>query len=113
MTDERRVSPRTAAYLAAEIETEGGHASVAITRDGSATGLLVLTRQKLNAGDHVKLKVAFGSEVHQLAGRVVRLEELDPELSSLWHNQAAIAIDTPNPRLAELFARVAEQHGGD
>ena len=73
VTDERRTSPRHTAYLAGELETSEGQASIAITRDVSAAGLLLYTRIR-DLGETVKLTVMHGGEKLQITGKVVRVE---------------------------------------
>ncbi len=110
MTDERREAPRHSAYIGAEIDTGEGPVRAAITRDGSATGLLLLTRAELAVGQAVKLKVFFvEGDFHHVSGKVVRQEELDPEENTLWRTKVAVQMDAPDPVLAKHFEDLAEK----
>jgi hypothetical protein len=106
MTEERRGAPRIEASLAGEIETDAGRASVGITRDVSAAGLLLLTRARLDVGDTVKLRVAFRDREIALVAKVVRREPLDPEESVLWRTKVAVSVDD-DPGLAEVMRELA------
>lgn len=111
MTDERRISQRHSAYIGAEIDCgDGEPVKAAITHDGSATGLLLLTRATLDIGQKVKLAVFFmEGEAKSMSGKVVRRDELDHEENTLWRSKVAIALDEPQPELATAFNDLAEQ----
>lgn len=104
MTDERRGSPRLAASIAGEIETNDGNAAIAITRDVGEKGLLVYTRLKTCTGT-VKLRVVHNDKELVLVGRVVRMEPIED--SQLWRNKVAIAIDDADGAIAKLFSALA------
>ena len=107
MSGERREHPRHPASLVGEIETEKGSASVAITRDVSTTGLLMFARTELEIGATVSIKVAFRKSVVMLEGKVVRREDVAPELSSLWRFKVALAI-SPSPAFDQLMIELTE-----
>jgi PilZ domain len=110
MTDERRIAQRHAAYIGAEIDTGDGPVKAAITHDGSATGLLLLTRADLDVGQSLKLAVFFvEGESKTLTGKVVRRDPLNPEENTLWRSKVAVALDEPNPELADAFTELSEQ----
>jgi hypothetical protein len=108
--DDRRVSPRHAAYVGAEIDTGDAPARAAITHDGSATGLLLLTRSELSVGQIIKLNVFFvEGESRMVTGKVVRQEQLDPDENTLWRTKVAVDLQEPDPELAKAFMALAEQ----
>jgi PilZ domain len=110
MSDERRVSPRHHAYIGAEIDGGNGPVRAAITRDGSATGILLLTRAPLTVGQRVELKVFFvEGESHIVTGKVVRQEPLDHDENTLWRTKVGVAMDAPDPLLAEHFEKLSEK----
>lgn len=110
MTDDRRTAPRHAAYIGAEIDTGEGAVKAAITRDGSATGLLLLTRADLEPGQTVKLAVFFDEgEARTLTGKVVRRDSLDLDENTLWRCKVAVELDRPEPELARAFTELAEK----
>jgi hypothetical protein len=105
MTDERRGTPRHSASFAGEIETPEGHQKIAITRDVSANGVLLLTRtNQLVVGEPVKLRVMVGHEEVHISGRVVRQEPLGAEESTLWRTKVAVTLD-PSPQFEKLMTR--------
>lgn len=110
MSDERRHAPRHHAYIGAEIDLGDGPVRSAITHDGSATGVLLLTRAELTPGQKVAIRcfLAEGSVV-PLSGKVVRQEALSNEENSLWRMKVAIEVDEPNDELARHFEQLAEQ----
>ena len=115
--DNRRIADRHAVCLGAEIETEAGRVRSAITRDASATGLLLLTRSTLSPGAAVRVRIFLpGNDPPHLAtGRVVRSEPLSAEERGLWSQKVAIAFDQPvlevDQALAELAERQEQLHG--
>lgn len=110
MSDERRAAERHAAYVGAEIDTGDGPVRAAITRDGSATGVLLLTRADLEVGQSVKLNVFLvEGTTRMVTGKVARQEPLDTQENSLWRTKVAIVLDEPNPELAAKFDELAQQ----
>jgi hypothetical protein len=103
--EDRRASPRHEAYISAALETSKGRSTIAITRDISDTGLLILTRLPLDIGELVKLTAALGEAQHTLSARVVRTEPL--EAHELGRHR--VAITTDDPALAEFHAALAAQ----
>jgi len=107
MVEDRRAAPRHAAYLSAALETSQGRSTIAITRDISSTGLLILTRLELVVGEIIKLTVACDGSQQALSAKVVRLEEVEPH--EIWRYKAALTVDSEDPVLAQLQATLAAQ----
>jgi hypothetical protein len=107
MVEDRRAAPRQEAYLSAALETSQGRATIAITRDISSTGLLILTRISLDVGEVIKLTVVLEDTRQPLSGTVVRLERLEPH--ELWRYKVALAVDVADPVLPQLQAALASQ----
>ena len=105
LVEDRRASPRHEAYISAALETSKGRSTIAITRDISDTGLLILTRLPLDVGELVKLTAALGEAQHTLSARVVRTEPLEGH--ELWRHR--VAITTDDPALAAFHAALAAQ----
>ncbi len=106
MSDERRGSVRYSVYFAGELETGEGKSSIAITRDVSANGLLLLSRRVLQVGDTVSLQVLWDGEQVTLRGKVVRQAPLAPGESDLWRTKVALAL-SDDPTLGKLYAKLA------
>ena len=100
--DDRRAAPRQQAHVSAALETAKGRSTIAITRDISTRGLLLLTRATLEVGEVVKLTVSLGDAPGTLSGKVVRVENLEDH--ELWRYKAAITVDDGDPVLARLHA---------
>jgi hypothetical protein len=107
MSEERRGSVRYSVYFAGELETAEGKSSIAITRDVSASGLLVLSRRVLEIGDTVSFQVIWDGEQITLRGKVVRQEPLAPGESDLWRCKVALAM-TDDPTFGKLYRKLAE-----
>jgi hypothetical protein len=103
--EDRRTSPRHEAYVSAWLEASQGRSTIAITRDISSAGLLILTRIPLEVGEEVTLTAALGDAQHMLSGTVVRQEDLEPH--ELWRYKAALAVDEADPALARFHAALA------
>jgi hypothetical protein len=108
MSEERRTAPRYSASLPGELDTSEDRTSIAITRDVSSSGLLVLSRKEIAAGTPVSLKIAFRGKDLTVTGKVVRHEEVAPEESSLWLYKIAVVLDS-SPVFDEVMAELAEQ----
>jgi PilZ domain-containing protein len=86
---------------------------IALIRDLSTAGALLLTRQPLDVGARVKLHLdVFGraDEVRLAVGHVVRSEARPPEEAEVWPFAIAVHLDEPQLDLApaiEELARVA------
>jgi hypothetical protein len=99
-------------FLGAELETPEGRTSSAVSRDASATGLLLLTRANLEAGSTLKLHVVRMDQTAPpitVAGRVVRSEPLDDEERLVWTRKLAVALDNPPQELIEEMERFAQR----
>lgn len=110
-SEDRREGHRHHVYLAAEIVL-GDAVRSAITKEVSASGLLVLTRAKLAEGQSVRLRVYLpGDEDRALTitGEVVRREELAADERGTWRDKVAVAFDQPQPELAAEFAALAAE----
>lgn len=123
MNDEgsnRRRAERSEVYIAAEIQVlrEGdeprdpANAAVrsAVTRDVSASGLLLLTRTTIDVGERVRVRVHVpGESIGQrvLFGRVVRHEPLDESEQGLWRVKVGVELEQASPELGALFAQLA------
>lgn len=98
-------------FLGAELETPEGLTTSAVSRDASATGILLLTRANLDAGSTVKLHVVRmdqNAPPITVAGKVVRSEPLDEEERLVWTRKLAVALDNPPKDLLdemEVFAQ--------
>lgn len=107
MSQERREATRHAASLPAQIETDSGRYTVAVTRDVSATGLLVHSHHPLEVGSSVTVYVAVAGEQYAVTGKVVRGEPLAHEDMAMWRAKSAVVLDADNPELAGFVAAIS------
>jgi len=115
-SSERRVATRRPAHLVAEIETGGERLGCGVSRDASASGLLLLARTDLAAGTRVMLRVWVPGEdePRELGGEVVRRETLHPGESAIWKFKLAVSLDEPPVDLEQIIdalAKSAEDRG--
>ncbi|MDP3278831.1 MAG: PilZ domain-containing protein [Deltaproteobacteria bacterium] len=110
---ERRNTDRLSVYMGAEITTPEGKVRSAITQDASPTGLLLLTRAKLEVGSKVTIRVYLPGEEEKfelVSASVVRREKLSIEESSLWREKVAVQLDDSVPVwVQEHFADISEK----
>jgi hypothetical protein len=112
LTIERRRGFRHSVYLAAELVVEGRTPRTAITKDISELGLLLLTRADFSLGDSVVLRIyPPGDEMRSVdvAGKVVRQEDLADEERGIWRHKVAFAFDEAQPEIAREFQQLAEE----
>jgi PilZ domain len=107
MAEDRRAAPRQEAYLSAALETAQGKSAIAITRDISSTGLLILVGTRVVVGETIKLTVVLDDSQRSLSARVVREERIAPH--ELWRYKVALAVDGDDPVLAQIQATLAAQ----
>lgn len=104
MGDERRESPRHEATLPAQIETDAGRFTAALTKDVSESGLLVMSHQTLDVGTGVTIHLRFGGAQYVVTGKVVRQESMTTEEAAMWRSRSAVAVDTTDSDLGMIFA---------
>jgi hypothetical protein len=111
--EDRRTADRHTVYMGAEITTPEGKVRSAITQDASATGLLLLTRAKLEIGAKLSIRVYVPGDDDKsevVEGTVVRRDPLDPNESSLWREKVAVHFDRELPAwLTSAFVDVSEK----
>lgn len=106
MTEDRRHSPRHRATIPAQIETDTGRSTIAVTQDVSATGLLVLSHRPLEVGRDVTLHLLLDGNQHEITGTVVRHETLAAPEAVMWSSKAAVAI-AASTDLARILSAIS------
>lgn len=109
---ERRAAPRVLTCYPFHVQRgERGDTNaeeIALIRDISPTGALLLVASALPIGARVQLHLDFVEPPRVLEGRVVRREERPPDASEVWPYGAAVQFAEPCEDLApqiEAFAR--------
>jgi len=112
--ENRRIAERHVVYFVAELlPDDGERARVAITRDTSETGMLLLTRAHLEVGQSVTVRLLLPGEDGQrppVTGRVVRREVLSPHEVDFWKEKVALQFDAPEGELARELLAIAAKH---
>lgn len=109
---DRRRGDRHHVYLATEIVTEDASWRSGITRDVSDTGLLLLTRTKLDQERPVTLRIHLPTDderVLEVSGTIVRQEPLTAEERGTWREKVAVRFDVAQGELAREFERFAAE----
>ena len=96
---ERRAGERYLACFPAALFRPDGQERPSLIRDLSVGGVLLLVRTtKIAVGDHVKLALYITEDTtthRDTAGRVLRVEELQPEEAGPWLRRVAVQFDVP------------------
>jgi PilZ domain len=95
---ERRVDERHFACFPAHIQRTGGSTRMALIRDLSVSGALLLTRERLAVGDDIRLDLYLredGEGVRTAAARVLRVEPRGEGLDEVWHHTVAVQFADP------------------
>jgi hypothetical protein len=109
---ERRTDERHFACFPAHIQRPGGSTRMALIRDLSVSGALLLTRERLAVGAAVILNLYLTDDMDQarpVAARVVRVEALDGEKAEVWHHSAAVQFEEPLQDCEEAIKEIADR----
>jgi hypothetical protein len=106
--DERRAHDRYAVPLAVQIEAEGRAGRVGVLKNGSAGGLLFMTRSHFRLGEKIDVTIFLPRALAALAsGRVVRVTEL--ALAYPWRFWIAAKFDAPAPILGDVLRTITRK----
>lgn len=106
---ERRTSTRRKISLAAQLDDGEGGKLVAVARDASESGILLLAQVPLPVGSAFRLNILQPSGgALLLIGRVARCERLELEYADVWKYKIGVElIDPPTDLPATLDAIIA------
>jgi hypothetical protein len=107
---DRRAAVRHLACFPAEIDVGKGPV-IAIIRDLSLTGALLLTRARFKVGDAVKLSLYILDESNPrtVSGTIMRFEMRGSDYSDAWPHSAGIKFDESLQDCEAEIKAVAEQ----
>jgi hypothetical protein len=107
---DRRAAVRHLACFPAEIDAGKG-AIIAIIRDLSLSGALLLTRARFQVGDSVKLSLYIldDSSPRVVSGKIMRFERRGSDYSDVWPNSVGIKFDETLQDCEAEIKAVAEQ----
>jgi len=110
---ERRGALRHLACFPAYVGGSQEPTNIALIRDISVRGALLLTRERFEVGDEVELSMYVAgetdAEARAVRAKVVRFERRNPEQSDLWLYSAAVSFDEEQRELEEQI-RNLEAH---
>jgi len=96
MDVERRTSPRTRIAVPVGIDGRTRKQRFGISRDASATGMLIATPSKFEVGEELALTLFVGVEERkQVRGRVIRVETNSVRSTELWRYRLALEYAEP------------------
>lgn len=103
---ERRTEHRYEVWLPVKVDSlkEG----IAVTHNVSQGGVLMVAASTLDPGSAVTitLRTPDSQEVHQLAGRVVRVEPNADDPHGLWPHRLAVEFEKVAPELEWVLANL-------
>jgi len=112
--DERRSHPRRLVCVAAQLEAGGeAGAQLALVRDVSVTGALLLTRTRPELDELVDLQLVLGlpgcpNEL-SIRARTIRVQEVEEEQRDVWQYRVALAFEDDLSHHEELLEELAAQ----
>jgi hypothetical protein len=108
---ERRLHVRHLVCIPAYLRRTTDRQRIALIRNISLSGALLLTRKELADGEPLDLSLHFGGIppliVHDTTAQVVRVESLEAERAGLWLHAAGVSFEQPLAEIEEHIRRVA------
>ncbi len=95
MESDRRASQRQAAIVAVEIDAPSRTGRVGVTRDASATGMLMTTPSRFEVGDELALTLFLMGDRAKVRGRVIRVETTRARSNEVWRYRLAVEFIEP------------------
>ncbi|MBX3246411.1 MAG: PilZ domain-containing protein [Myxococcales bacterium] len=109
MTDDRRQAPRFVIWFPMQL-TNDGDSILAISRDVSEVGVLVVAAAAPEVGARVSLTMQLPDDeagARELEGTIVRVEPNEQDAEGLWRHRVAVALDARVEGLEALLERVS------
>jgi hypothetical protein len=106
--DEKRRAPRHTVWFPMQLST-GGDVIMAISRNMSEVGVMMVTAASLDVGSPVTLNVALPNDAEgarELVGKIVRVEENEDDREGLWRHKVAVDFDARVNGLNEVLENV-------
>ncbi len=115
--EDRRAHPRHIACFPAHVEVpEHEHTQIALIRNVSIEGALLLTRAEYEVGSELALKLFMSgdssAEPHDATANVVRSGRRDVERADLWPFDAAVIFGEPLVDLEDEIKALAKRQSG-
>lgn len=110
MTDERRSAKRHALWVPVELRAGEDVYMLAVSRNISFTGVLVIAGAELEAGRRVQLNLSVPKAGDRsVSGEIVRVQVNEEDPDGLWKFLIAIRFDEAVPELEAAFERLEAQ----
>ncbi len=115
--DDRRAYERHIACFPAHVEVpENEHTQIALIRNVSVEGALLLTRSVYPVGKELALKLFLSGDSsvdpHDATATVVRSGHRDVERADLWPYDAAVTFGKPLENLEDEIMQLAKRQSG-
>jgi Tfp pilus assembly protein PilZ len=95
---DRRVQPRACACFPIHVHRKNGAARLALSRNLSTTGALLVVRSNLDVGERISLLLCLSedrSDTVEVSGRVIRVEPRALDRADVWTHRVAVQFDAP------------------
>lgn len=107
MSDERRRAERHTLWIPVQVEAGEDVRMLAVSRNISWNGVLVIVGASLEPGQRVQLTLQVpGSDERKVSGEIVRCEVNEEDPDGLWRYRLAIRFEEDMPDLEPMFARL-------
>jgi hypothetical protein len=115
--EDRRTNTRHIACFPAHVEVpENDHTQIALIRNVSVDGALLLTRSVYEVGKELSLKLFLSGDAsvdpHDATAVVVRSGRRDVERADLWPFDAAVTFGEPLENLEDEIKQLAKRQSG-
>lgn len=110
MSDERRAAKRHVLWIPVQMEAGEDIKMLAVSRNISVSGMLVIVGASLGVGERVELTLQVpGEDDRKLGGEIVRVEANEEDPDGLWRHKLAVAFDEDVAELATAFERLEKK----
>ena len=110
MSDERRAGKRHALWVPIEVQQGSDVYMLAVSRNISLSGALVIVGASLDVGERVELRIQIpGGDDRELGGEIVRVEVNEEDPDGLWRYRLAIRFDELVEDLEPAFERLEKK----
>lgn len=107
MSEERRRAERHTLWIPVQVESGGDVRMLAVSRNISWSGVLVIVGASLDVGECVQLTVQVpGTDDREISGEIVRCEVNEEDPDGLWRYRLAIRFEEEVPDLEPIFERL-------
>jgi hypothetical protein len=109
---ERRTEPRKLTCIPAYIQAPDESPLVALIRDASTTGALLLTRRQLEPGERLKLSLYLtgnAKDARPAHARVARCERRTGDRADVWPWEVGVHFDEPISQYADEIKELTER----